>query len=90
MVCKFVILPTVSLKKSGVISFFPEKITLAFKYCNASVDGFYSENYTLHTNFTVFFKHTNQNFRRQDYGVRAFFKDFPVGGHFLKRDLSVR
>ena len=21
---------------------------------------------------------------------RAFFKDFPVGGHFLKRDLSVR
>ena len=46
-----------------------EKITLAFKYCNASVDGFYSENYTLHTNFTVFFKHTNQNFRRQDYGV---------------------
>ena len=22
--------------------------------------------------------------------TRAFFKDFPVGGHFLKRDLSVR
>jgi hypothetical protein len=22
--------------------------------------------------------------------IRAFFKDFPVGGHFLKRDLSVR
>jgi hypothetical protein len=22
--------------------------------------------------------------------ARAFFKDFPVGGHFLKRDLSVR
>ncbi|CAB4005130.1 Hypothetical predicted protein [Paramuricea clavata] len=46
-----------------------EKITIAFKYCNVSVDGFYSENYTLHTNFTVFFKPTNQNFTRQDYGV---------------------
>ena len=23
-------------------------------------------------------------------GARAFFKDFPVGGHFLTRDLSVR
>ena len=46
-----------------------EKITTAFKHCNVSVDGFYSENYTLHTNFTVFFKPTNQNFTRQDYGV---------------------
>jgi hypothetical protein len=46
-----------------------EKITIAFKHCNVSVDGFFSENYTLHTNFTVFFKPTNQNFRRQDYGV---------------------
>ncbi|CAB4020878.1 Hypothetical predicted protein [Paramuricea clavata] len=46
-----------------------EKITIAFKHCNVSVDGFYSENYTLHTNFTVFFKPTNQNFTRQDYGV---------------------
>ena len=46
-----------------------EKITTAFKHCNVSVDGFYSENYTLHTNFTVFFKPTNQNFARQDYGV---------------------
>ena len=46
-----------------------EKITFAFKQCNVSVDGFYSENYTLHTNFTVFFKPTNQNFTRQDYGV---------------------
>ncbi|CAB3998556.1 Hypothetical predicted protein [Paramuricea clavata] len=46
-----------------------EKITLAFKYCNVSVDGFYSENYTLHANFTVFFKPTNQNLTRQDYGV---------------------
>ncbi|CAB3987510.1 Hypothetical predicted protein [Paramuricea clavata] len=45
------------------------KITTAFKHCNVSVDGFYSENYTLHTNFTVFFKPTNQNFTRQDYGV---------------------
>ena len=33
------------------------------------MDGFYFENYTLHTNFTVLFKPTNQNFRRQDYGV---------------------
>ena len=47
-----------------------EKITRAFKHCiNASVDGFYSENYTLHTNFTVLFKPTNQNFTRQNYGV---------------------
>jgi hypothetical protein len=46
-----------------------EKITTAFKHCNVSVDGFYSENYTLHTNFTVFFKPTNQKFERQDYGV---------------------
>ena len=46
-----------------------EKITTAFKHCNVSVDGFYSENYTLHTNLTVFFKPTNQNFTRQDYGV---------------------
>jgi hypothetical protein len=46
-----------------------EKITIPFKHCNVSVDGFYSENYTLHTNFTVFFKPTNQNFTRQDYGV---------------------
>ncbi|CAB3993515.1 Hypothetical predicted protein [Paramuricea clavata] len=46
-----------------------EKITIAFKHCNASVDGFYFENYTLHTNFTVFLKPTNQNFPRQDYGV---------------------
>jgi hypothetical protein len=46
-----------------------EKITTAFQVCNVSVDGFYSENYTLHTNFTVFFKPTNQNFTRQDYGV---------------------
>ncbi|CAB4029187.1 Hypothetical predicted protein [Paramuricea clavata] len=46
-----------------------EKITIAFKQCNVLVDGFYSENYTLHTNFTVFFKPTNQNFTRQDYGV---------------------
>ena len=46
-----------------------EKITIAFKHCNVSVDGFYFENYTLHTNFTVFLKPTNQNFRRQDYGV---------------------
>ena len=46
-----------------------EKITLAFKHCKVSVDGFYSENYTLDTNFTVLFKPTNQNFTRQDYGV---------------------
>ncbi|CAB3981154.1 Hypothetical predicted protein [Paramuricea clavata] len=46
-----------------------EKITIAFKHCNVSVDGFYSENYTLHTNLNVFFKPTNQNFTRQDYGV---------------------
>ncbi|CAB4007777.1 Hypothetical predicted protein [Paramuricea clavata] len=46
-----------------------EKITFAFKQCDVSVDGFYSENYTLDTNFTVFFKPTNQNFTRQDYGV---------------------
>jgi hypothetical protein len=46
-----------------------EKITIAFQDCNVSVDGFYSENYTLDTNFTVFFKPTNQIFRRQNYGV---------------------
>ncbi|CAB4016435.1 Hypothetical predicted protein [Paramuricea clavata] len=47
-----------------------EKITIPFiNHCNVSVDGFYSENYTLHTNFTVFFKPTDQNFARQDYGV---------------------
>ncbi|CAB4002243.1 Hypothetical predicted protein [Paramuricea clavata] len=46
-----------------------EKITIAFQDCNVSVDGFYSENYTLHTNFTVLFKPTNQIFRRQNYGV---------------------
>ncbi|CAB3993514.1 Hypothetical predicted protein [Paramuricea clavata] len=46
-----------------------EKITIAFKHCNVSVDGFYSENYTLDTNFTIFFKPTNQNFTRQNYGV---------------------
>jgi hypothetical protein len=46
-----------------------EKITTVFKHCKVSVDGFYSENYTLHTNFTVLFKPTNQNFTRQDYGV---------------------
>ncbi|CAB4010543.1 Hypothetical predicted protein [Paramuricea clavata] len=47
-----------------------EKITTAFKHCiNASVDGFYPENYTLHTNFTVLFKPTNQIFTRQNYGV---------------------
>ncbi|CAB3995319.1 Hypothetical predicted protein [Paramuricea clavata] len=46
-----------------------EKITIAFKHCNVSVDGFYSENYTLDTNFTIFFKPTNHNFTRQNYGV---------------------
>ncbi|CAB3996768.1 Hypothetical predicted protein [Paramuricea clavata] len=46
-----------------------EKITTAFKHCSVAVDGFYSENYTLHTNFTVFFKPTNQSFTRKDYGV---------------------
>ena len=44
-------------------------ITVPFYQCNVRVDGFYSENYTLHTNFTVFFKPTNQNFTWQDYGV---------------------
>ncbi|CAB4013876.1 Hypothetical predicted protein [Paramuricea clavata] len=43
-----------------------EKITIAFQDCNVSVDGFYSENYTLHTNFTVL---SNQVLRRQNYGV---------------------
>ncbi|CAB4002242.1 Hypothetical predicted protein [Paramuricea clavata] len=46
-----------------------DKIGILFTQCNVSVDGFYSENYTLHTNFTVFFKPTNQTFTRQDYGV---------------------
>jgi hypothetical protein len=46
-----------------------EKITKAFNHCNVSVDGFYSENYTLDTNFTVFFKPSKQNFTREDYGV---------------------
>ena len=46
-----------------------EKIKITFKHCNVSVDGFFSENYTLYTNFVVFFKPTNQNFTRQDYGV---------------------
>ncbi|CAB4031068.1 Hypothetical predicted protein [Paramuricea clavata] len=46
-----------------------EKITIAFKHCNVSVDGFSSQNYTLDTNFTIFFKATNQNFRWETYGV---------------------
>ena len=51
-----------------------EKENLAFKHCNASVDGFFSNNYTLLRNFTVFFKPTQQSFTRQDYGV--------ILGHF--------
>ena len=52
-----------------------EKENLAFKNCNASVDGFFLANYTLFKNFTVFFHFTQQSFTRQDYGV--------VLGHFF-------
>ena len=41
----------------------------ASKYCNVSVDSFYYSNYTIYRNFTVFFKSTEQNLTRQDYGV---------------------
>ena len=51
-----------------------EKENLAFKNCNASVDGFFLANYTLFKNFTVSFHPTQQSFTRQDYGV--------VVGHF--------
>ena len=46
-----------------------EKENLAFKNCNAPVDGFFLTNYTLYKNFTVFFHLTQQSFTRQDYGV---------------------
>ena len=58
------------IKKNWRKSIVSEKITTAFKHCiNASVDGFYSENYTLHPNFTVLFKPTNQIFGENNYGV---------------------
>ena len=51
-----------------------EKINLASKLCNVSVDSFYRSNYTLFKNFTVFFKSTLQSFTRKDYGVtRGYF-----------------
>lgn len=52
-----------------------EKLLRVYRKCDRSVDGFYSENYTLYKNFTVFFKPTKQSFTWKDYGV--FF------GHFL-------
>ena len=51
-----------------------EKEMTVFIHCNVSVDGFYFENYTLFTNFTVFFHPTEQSFTRRDYGV--------IFGHF--------
>ena len=46
-----------------------EKRGTAYTNCNVHVGGFYHENYTVYKNFDVFFKPTNQNFTRQDYGV---------------------
>ena len=46
-----------------------EKRSTAFSDCDVHVGGFYHENYTVYKNFSVFFKPTNQNFTRQDYGV---------------------
>ncbi|CAB4000827.1 latrophilin receptor A [Paramuricea clavata] len=51
-----------------------EKIMMASRYCNASVDGFHVKNYTVDKNFTVFFKPTGQSFTRRDYGM--------IFGHF--------
>ena len=45
------------------------KQLLPFKHCNASVDGFFWNNYTLFKNFTVFFIPTQQSFARNNYGV---------------------
>ena len=53
-----------------------EKRLTPLKQCNATVDGFYHENYTLYKNLTVFFKPTQQSFTRGDYGV--FFGHFTI------------
>ena len=46
-----------------------DKQRIPYKHCRASVDSFYHENYTVFKDFNVFFKPTNQNFTREDYGV---------------------
>ena len=46
-----------------------EKRGTAYTNCNVHVGGFYHGNYTVYKNFDVFFKPTNQNLTRQDYGV---------------------
>ena len=46
-----------------------DKKRIPYEYCNASVDSFYHENYTLFKDFNVFLKPTSQNFTKQDYGV---------------------
>ena len=46
-----------------------EKRSTAYADCNVHVAGFYHENYTVHKNFSLYFKPTNQSFSRQDYGV---------------------
>ena len=46
-----------------------QKHRIPYKHCRVSVDSFYRESYTLFKDFNVFFKPTNQNFTREDYGV---------------------
>ena len=46
-----------------------EKRWTAYKNCDADISGFYHENYTVHKNFSLYFKPINQSFLRQDYGV---------------------
>ena len=48
-----------------------DKQRIPYKHCNVTVDSFYPENYTLLKDFNVFFKPTNQNFTREDYGVSS-------------------
>ena len=46
-----------------------DKQRIPYKHCNWSVDSFYHENYSIFKDFNIFFKPTNQNFTREDYGV---------------------
>ena len=52
-----------------------EKRAAAYTDCYGQVSGFYHQNYTVHKNFSVFFKPTTQRFRRRDYGV--------ISGYFV-------
>ena len=46
-----------------------EKKELPLKHCNAWVETYSRNKYTLFKNFTVYFKPTQQSFTRKDYGV---------------------